>query len=164
VKLKTPIYLTLLLMISSCVTHTQTIGIPINANLPNSVASNPSIDNWVVRLDLESLETLSLSSDYYLLYLGNPSCSSCIRFQPNLITWIDETNALVYYLDTLENLHQLPMIQNQFPQYFPEGFSTPTLYLFLETNRVHRLSASEAFFSYPRFKALMANYVHTFVE
>ncbi len=146
-------------LMSSCVSNSQIVGIAMNPNLPSVISNNALIDDWTIRLDIEMLETLKQSDEYFLMYLGNPSCSSCNRFQPQLLSWIDETNALVYYLDTLEHLHQLTTIQNQFTNYFPEGFSTPSLYIFLSEERIHLIGASEAFFSYPRFKALMASYI-----
>lgn len=152
------ILITSVLMISSCVSNPQAVEISSNLNLPNTLGNNDSIDLWTIRLDVESLSVLEATNENYLLYLGNPTCSSCIRFQPQLKSWIFETKAMVYYLDTLEQLHQLSSIQEQFPTYFPEGFSTPTLYLLKGEERLHRISASEAFFSYPRFKALMTSY------
>lgn len=152
------ILITSVLMISSCVSNPQAVEISSNLNLPNTLGNNDSIDLWTIRLDVESLSVLEATNENYLLYLGNPTCSSCIRFQPQLKSWIFETKAMVYYLDTLEQLHQLSSIQEQFPTYFPEGFSTPTLYFLKGEERLHRISASEAFFSYPRFKALMTSY------
>jgi len=145
-------------MISSCVSNPQAVEISSNLNLPNTLGNNDSIDLWTIRLDVESLSVLEATNENFLLYLGNPTCSSCIRFQPQLKSWIFETKAMVYYLDTLEQLHQLSSIQEQFPKYFPEGFSTPTLYFLKGEERLHRISASEAFFSFPRFKALMTSY------
>lgn len=152
------ILITSVLMISSCVSNPQAVEISSNLNLPNTLGNNDSIDLWTIRLDVESLSVLEATNENFLLYLGNPTCSSCIRFQPQLKSWIFETKAMVHYLDTLEQLHQLSSIQEQFPTYFPEGFSTPTLYLLKGEERLHRISASEAFFSYPRFKALMTSY------
>jgi len=152
------ILITSVLMISSCVSNPQAVEISSNLNLPNTLGNNDSIDLWTIRLNVESLSVLEATNENYLLYLGNPTCSSCIRFQPQLKSWIFETKAMVHYLDTLEQLHQLSSIQEQFPTYFPEGFSTPTLYLLKGEERLHRISASEAFFSYPRFKALMTSY------
>jgi len=152
------ILITSVLMISSCVSNPQAVEISSNLNLPNTLGNNDSIDLWTIRLDVESLSVLEATNENFLLYLGNPTCSSCIRFQPQLKSWIFETKAMVYYLDTLEQLHQLSSIQEQFPTYFPEGFSTPTLYFLKGEERLHRISASEAFFSFPRFKALMTSY------
>lgn len=146
-------------MVSSCTSHTQKVTISMNSTLPNVIESNATIDTWTVRLDIESLSLLEASDETFFLYLGNPTCSSCVRFQPQLKTWVQETKALVYYLDTLEQLHQLNTIQVQFPNYFPEGYSTPTLYLLSGETRIHRIAASEAFFSYPRFKALLESFV-----
>lgn len=157
--LKLLLVCTCLMLISSCVNNSQTVEISSNQNLPATFSNDALMDDWTIRLDTETLEMLKQSNNYFLMYLGNPTCSSCTRFKPQLITWIYETNAMVYYLDTLEQLHALPSIQMQFPHYFPEGFSTPSLYIFLGEERIHRIVASEAFFSYPRFKSLMASYI-----
>jgi hypothetical protein len=66
---------------------------------------------------------------------------------------------MVYYFDTLQHLHHLSMFQQEFPNYFPEGFSTPTIYIFTGDQRIHRISSSQAFFSIPRFHALMNEFV-----
>jgi len=158
-KAKLIILFTAILMITSCVSNNQVVEIANNPNLPNTLENNDSMDTWTNRLDVESLSVLQASNESFMLYLGNPTCSSCTRFQPQLKTWILETSAMVYYLDTLEQLHQLSTIQEQFPNYFPEGFSTPVLYVLNGEERIHRIGPSEAFFSYPRFKALMASYV-----
>ncbi len=153
------ILITSMLMISSCVSNPQAVEISPNLNLPNTLGNNDSIDVWTIRLDVESLSVLEATHENFLMYLGNPTCSSCIRFQPQLKSWIFETKAMVYYLDTLEQLHQLTSIQEQYPAYFSEGFSTPTLYVLNGQQRLHRIGSSEAFFSYPRFKALITSYV-----
>jgi len=152
------ILITSILMISSCVSNLQAVEISSNLNLPESLGNNDAIDLWTIRMGVESLSVLEATNENFLLYLGNPTCSSCIRFQSPLKSWIFETKAMVYYLDTLEHFHQLSSIQEQFPRYFPEGFSTPTLFFLNGQERLHRIGASEAFFSYPRFKALMSSY------
>ena len=142
-----------------CQPQTTLIPIPSNPNLPTSYVEDGPIDQWVERINAESLQTLADSATPFLLYLGNPTCSSCLRFQPIFTQWIEDTERLVYYLDTLQMMNQLTSLQSAFPNYFPEGFSTPTLYLLSGYERLHRLGASEAFFSLPRFTALMRSYV-----
>lgn len=143
----------------SCQPQAALIPITSNPNLPTSFNQDGAIDQWVVRINVESLQALANSASPFLLYLGNPTCSGCLRFQPILTEWIEETERLVYYLDTLQMMNQLTNLQSTFPNYFPEGFSTPTLYLLSLTERLHRIGASEAFFSLPRFTALMRSYV-----
>lgn len=158
--LKKILQLSIIFLVSSCGPSQASIGIAVNPNLPNVLLENDSVDDWTIRIDLDALTLLSESDEYFLVYIGNPTCSSCIRFQPQLMKWIHETKASVYYFDTLEHLHHLSNFQVQFPSYFPEGFSTPTLSIFLGETRMHRISASEAFFSYPRFEALMKTYIY----
>lgn len=152
-------FLTLFTFLVSCQPPVNAISLSKNQDLPTSFIENGPLDQWVKRIDQAQLMTLSESMTPFLLYLGNPTCSSCLRFQPILTEWIETTKALVYYLDTLQQMNQLSTFQSEFPTYFPEGFSTPTLYLLSGNDRLHRLGASEAFFSIARFNALMRNYV-----
>ena len=143
----------------SCQPQAALIPIATNPNLPTSYIEDAPIDQWVVRININDLQNLADTSTPFLLYLGNPTCSSCLRFQPIFTQWIEDTETLVYYLDTLQLLNQLSNLQSTFPQYFPEGFSTPSLYLLQGNERLHRIGASDAFFSLPRFSALMRSYV-----
>lgn len=69
-------------MITSCVSNNQVVEIGNNPNLPNNLENNDSMDTWTNRLDVESLSVLQASNESFMLYLGNPTCSSCTRFQP----------------------------------------------------------------------------------
>jgi predicted bacteriocin transport accessory protein len=131
----------------------------MNPLLLTNPPTSLSLDALTVRTDLESLINLSNENDPFLLYVGNPSCSSCLQFQPILFDWIAKTKAMVYYFDTLQHLHNLSMFQEEFPTYFSEGFSTPTLLILRGEVRIHRISANQAFFNIQRFQALMLNYV-----
>jgi predicted bacteriocin transport accessory protein len=123
--------------------------------LPNTI----SMDTLTTRIDLENMIELSNVNNPYLLYVGNPSCSSCLQFQPVLLDWITKTKAMVYYLDTLQHFHHLTMFQQEFPNFFPEGFSTPTLFVLNGYERIDRIPSNQAFFNSQRFQALMIGYV-----
>ena len=117
------------------------------------------MDALTTRIDLDDLVELANENDPYLLYVVNPTCSSCLQFQPVLLDLIATSKAMVYYLDTLEHLHHLSMFQEAFPNYFPEGFTTPTLFILSGVERIHRISSNQAFYNLQRFQALMINYV-----
>lgn len=161
--MRLPLQKSMLLILS-----TVLMGCQINANA-TTIATNPlllmnpltslSMDDLTVRIDLESMIVLSNENNPYLLYVGNPSCSSCLQFQPILLDWVAKTKAMVYYLDTLQHFHHLSMIQEEFPTYFPEGFSTPTLFILKGEERIQRIAANQAFFDGQRFQALMFDYV-----
>lgn len=158
-----PLRRTILLVLS-----TVLVGCQINANAtiismnPLLLTSPPttiSMEALTSRIDLDDLIELSNENDPYLLYVGNPTCSSCLQFQPVLLDWIATSKAMVYYLDTLEHLHHLSMFQEEFPNYFPEGFSTPTLFILNGEERIHRIPSHQAFYNIQRFRALMLDYV-----
>jgi predicted bacteriocin transport accessory protein len=150
------------------VLSTVLIGCQINTNA-TTIAMNPllltnppttiTMDALTTRVDLEDLIELGSENHPYLLYLGNPTCSSCLQFQPVLLEWISTSKAMVYYLDTLEHLHHLSMFQEEFANFFPEGFSTPTLYILNGVERIHRIPSNQAFYNIQRFQALMLDYV-----
>jgi predicted bacteriocin transport accessory protein len=155
-KILIPILSTVLI---SCQTNSNIITIPANPLLLTTTPTIISMEALTVRIDLEKMIELSTANIPFLLYVGNPTCSSCLQFQPVLLDWIVKTKAMVYYLDTLQHLHHLPMFQEEFPNFFPEGFSTPTLFILNNEQRIHRISSNQAFFNAGRFQALMLDYV-----
>jgi predicted bacteriocin transport accessory protein len=146
-------------VLMGCQINANTTTIAINPLLVTSPPTTFSMDALTTRIDLDDLVELANDNDPYLLYVGNPTCSSCLQFQPVLLDWIATSKAMVYYLDTLEHLHHLSMFQEAFPNYFPEGFTTPTLFILSGVERIHRISSNQAFYNLQRFQALMINYV-----
>jgi predicted bacteriocin transport accessory protein len=152
-------WILLLTLLMSCQTNSNLTTISSNPLLPLSNPAKKTMDDFTSRIDLDILTELSNENSPFLLYVGNPSCSSCLQFQPILLDWIETTKAMVYYFDTLQHLHQLSMFQQEFTTYFPEGFSTPTLYILTGNQRNHRITSNQAFFTISRFEALMNDYV-----
>jgi predicted bacteriocin transport accessory protein len=153
------ILLVLSTVLMGCQINANTTTIAMNPLLVTSPPTTISMDALTTRIDLDDLIELANKNDPYLLYVGNPTCSSCLQFQPVLLDWIATSKAMVYYLDTLEHLHHLSMFQEAFPDYFPEGFSTPTLFILSGVERIHRISYNQAFYNIQRFQALMLDYV-----
>jgi predicted bacteriocin transport accessory protein len=147
------------ILLIGCQMNSNSTTIAMNPLLLTTPPTTISMDELTTRIDLEKLIELSNENNPYLLYVGNPSCSSCLQFQPVLLDWISKTKAMVYYLDTLQHLHHLSMFQEEFPSYFPEGFSTPTLYVLNGNQRIERIQANQAFFNTQRFQTLMLDYV-----
>ncbi len=146
-------------VLMGCQINANTTTIAINPLLVTSPPTTFSMDALTTRIDLDDLVELANDNDPYLLYVGNPTCSSCLQFQPVFLDWITTSKAMVYYLDTLEHLHHLSMFQEAFPNYFPEGFTTPTLFILSGVERIHRISSNQAFYNLQRFQALMFDYV-----
>lgn len=146
-------------VLMGCQINANTTTIAINPLLVTSPPTTISMDALTTRIDLDDLVELANDNDPFLLYVGNPTCSSCLQFQPVLLDWIATSKAMVYYLDTLEHLHHLSMFQETFPNYFPEGFTTPTLFILSGEERIHRISSNQAFYNLQRFQALMFDYV-----
>jgi len=157
--LRKTILLVLSTVLVGCQINTNATIIAMNSRLLTSPPTTISMEALTTRIDLDDLIELSNDNDPYLLYLGNPTCSSCLQFQPVFLDWIATSKAMVYYLDTLEHLHDLSMFQEEFPNYFPEGFSTPTLFILNGEERIHRIPSNQAFYNIQRFRALMLDYV-----
>jgi predicted bacteriocin transport accessory protein len=153
------ILLVLSTVLMGCQINANTTTIAMNPLLVTSPPTTISMDALTTRIDLDDLIELANKNDPYLLYVGNPTCSSCLQFQPVLLDWIATSKAMVYYLDTLEHLHHLSMFQEAFPTYFPEGFTTPTLFILSGVERIHRISSNQAFYNIQRFQSLMFDYV-----
>jgi predicted bacteriocin transport accessory protein len=153
------ILLVLSTVLMGCQINSNTTTIAMNSLLVTSSPTTISMDALTTRIDLDDLIELANKNDPYLLYVGNPTCSSCLQFQPVLLDWIATSKAMVYYLDTLEHLHHLSMFQEAFPTYFPEGFTTPTLFILSGVERIHRISSNQAFYNIQRFQSLMFDYV-----
>jgi predicted bacteriocin transport accessory protein len=153
------ILLVLSTVLMGCQINANTTTIAMNPLLVTSPPTTISMDALTSRIDLDDLIELANKNDPYLLYVGNPTCSSCLQFQPVLLDWIATSKAMVYYLDTLEHLHHLSMFQEAFPTYFPEGFTTPTLFILSGVERIHRISSNQAFYNIQRFQSLMFDYV-----
>lgn len=146
-------------LLISCQMNSNSTIIDMNPLLITTLPNTISMDTLTTRIDLENMIELSNVNNPYLLYVGNPSCSSCLQFQPVLLDWITKTKAMVYYLDTLQHFHHLTMFQQEFPNFFPEGFSTPTLFVLNGYERIDRIPSNQAFFNSQRFQALMIGYV-----
>jgi hypothetical protein len=146
-------------LLMSCQVNSNPTTISTNPLLLTTTPVTNTMDDFTNRIDVDELTELSNLNIPFMLYVGNPSCSSCLQFQPILLDWIDTTKAMVYYFDTLQHLHHLSMFQQEFPNYFPEGFSTPTIYILTGDQRIHRISSNQAFYSIPRFHALMNDFV-----
>ena len=158
-KIHQSLWVLLSTLLMSCQVNSNPTMISTNPLLLMTTPTTNTIDDFTSRIDLDKLAELSNLNTPFMLYVGNPSCSSCLQFQPIFLDWIDTTKAMVYYFDTLQHLHHLLMFQQGFPNYFPEGFSTPTIYILTGDQRIHRISSSQAFFSIPRFHALMNEFV-----
>lgn len=157
--LKLSILSSLSFILVGCQPSTTATAIQMNPLLLANMPTEKTIESLTTRVDLALLTNLSTEENAFLLYMGNPTCSSCIQFQPILLNWIEDTKAMVYYFDTLQHLHQLSEFQTQFPNYFPEGFSTPTLLIMNGTQRLNRISSNQAFYNQQRFQALMLDVV-----
>lgn len=79
--------------------------IPQNGDIYS--ASEPTVGdvmtNYVRHTD--SVEVLSLidNNEPLIFYVGSESCSGCRAFKPNLLRYVYETKALVYYLNVANN-------------------------------------------------------------
>jgi predicted bacteriocin transport accessory protein len=145
------------IILSSCQVQNTLPQIMKNGNLLNQTidVSADSISPYVTAVDESSLRQLTQLNHPFLLYVGNPSCGSCQQFKPVLLRYLLNTQAQIYYLDTLVNFHQLTELGDAFPDIFSEPLVTPSLYLIQGQSRILRRTAVEAFFSYPRFKPFM---------
>ncbi|MDY0101135.1 MAG: hypothetical protein WCZ47_00225 [Bacilli bacterium] len=71
-----------------------------------SIMQNPHVDvssseflDYVRHTNSEEILYLIENNEPFIFYLGSNSCYGCSLFKPNLISYIQETKALVYYLN-----------------------------------------------------------------
>lgn len=149
------LYLPILTMLLfSCQSQDHRPHIFQNGNLVHTSLplNDTPIDPYVIRLNQELLINLIQLDVPFLMYVGNPSCSSCQSFRPILQQWVREEKPAIYYLDTLTLLFELPTIQTNFPNLFPTSFTTPSLYVIQGEERLWFAQSQSAFFQYNRFK------------
>jgi hypothetical protein len=118
-----------------------------------------AIEAFTIPLNESMMDGLLNLSLPFLVYVGNPSCSSCIQFQPYLRAWILDEQPVVYYLNTLTLIYEPSRFQTLFPEQFSEPFSTPSLYLFKGNQRLFLQRSQPAFYSAGRFKSLIGSLV-----
>lgn len=79
----------------------------------------------------DSVEILSMldNSEPFILYVGAEGCSACRAFKPNLLRYVYETKALVYYLNAYNNddYNEYSKIWYKYQDIFMAGLETPYL-------------------------------------
>lgn len=94
------------LILSSCGTNPKgLVYIAQNGDIYN--VAEPSVADETVNYvrPTDSVEVLSLlaNNEPFMLYVAAEGCSGCRAFKPNLLRYIYETKALVYYLNASDN-------------------------------------------------------------
>lgn len=67
-----------------------------NANIDNSQSE---LTEYVHHTNSEEVLYLLDNNESFLFYVGLDNCSGCQLFKPNLIQYVQETKALIYYLN-----------------------------------------------------------------
>ncbi len=93
-------------ILSSCGTNPKgLVYISQNGDIYNM--AEPSVADETVNYvrPTDSVEVLSLlaNNEPFMLYVAAEGCSGCRAFKPNLLRYIYETKALVYYLNASDN-------------------------------------------------------------
>jgi hypothetical protein len=145
--------------LSSCQAANERPIIFKNGAIEDDTVSDQTtaIEAYTITLDPQTMQGLIDLSMPFLVYVGNPACSSCINFQPQLKRWIQDESPLVFYINTLTTIHEPSLWQSTFPEHFQDPFSTPTLFLFKGQQRLFIQSSQQAFYQLARFKSLMSH-------
>ncbi len=122
---------------------------------PQAATIDPFVDN----LTLPLFATLVSMQQPYLIYVGNPFCGSCENFKPILLTYIRDTHAQIYYLNTLDAIHDVLIFQETYPTIFPASISTPTLIGGQGLTRFLLQPSVVQFYQYSRFKPLIDSFI-----
>jgi len=93
-------------ILSSCGTNPKgLVYIAQNGDIYN--VAEPSVADETINYvrPTDSIEVLSLidNNESFILYVAAEGCSGCRAFKPNLLRYIYETKALVYYLNASDN-------------------------------------------------------------
>ncbi|MFA5421199.1 MAG: hypothetical protein WC344_00185 [Bacilli bacterium] len=99
-------------------------------------AIGTEIDAYVRPIGSELAIALIASYEPFIFYVGSKTCSACLAFRPNVLRYIYETKALVYYLniDVPEGAADYRDIATAYPQIFKAIRGVPCLMVIKDEN------------------------------
>lgn len=99
-------------------------------------------DNYLRHTNSEEILSLLDNNEPFIFYVLAETCSSCLAFKPNLLRYVYETSALVYYLNASNNDDYLEYskIWQQYQDIFIANLEVPYLLIF-ETNSTYAKGA-----------------------
>lgn len=148
------------LILLSCDNHDDHfLSIMQNTNI--DVSSNEIID-YVHHTNSEEILFLLNNNEPFIFYAGLDSCSGCLLFKPNLIQYVKETKALIYYLNVgqSQDYEGYADIWFKYKNIFDADLAVPYL-LFIKNQTTFKKGANSKMTStnYQTFKTMMDNLV-----
>jgi len=127
------------LILSSCGTNPKgLVYIAQNGDIYN--VAEPSVADETINYvrPTDSIEVLSQmdNNEPFILYVAAEGCSGCRAFKPNLLRYIYETKALVYYLNASDNDDYLEYsnISQKYQDMFMANLEVPYLMIIENEN------------------------------
>lgn len=113
---------------------------------------------YMIDVDASQIQLLLNSKSSFLLYIGNDYCSSCLEFKPAFLSYIIESNLLVYAFDNIVYHNQYADLRENNPNTFPEYPATPSLYFFKDGELRTRQNGHARMFELSTLRPIMKSY------
>ncbi len=123
-----------LIGISSCGSSNPSM-IQINQEIisKNEPTSDEKVADWTYSVNGEYTKSLMNSGQDFTLYIASETCSHCVAASPNIIKYIYNSKALIYYMETdlySDVYDEYSKIYNNALGEPPASLVTPTLMFF----------------------------------
>lgn len=122
--------LILLLMLSPIISSCSGSNIEkiyINSISRNYPASNDTLDDFLIQLDLATLTNMIETKESFPLYLSSNTCSACLSAKPNIIEYVKTYNRQIFYYDVTTSVDYFALAK-AYPDY--NNLGTPSLYFY----------------------------------
>lgn len=140
-------------------------GVQPNLTLPSRDFSNQTdsenLGDWVKQIDGETIAKMVEADHSFLLYIGNDYCSSCVRFKPVLIEFIQSHGTMVYHFNNYQDLLSYDALKENYPDVFFPSIVTPSFYIIGSGERVHYQPPISQFYQYRNFEAILTHHFAT---
>jgi hypothetical protein len=125
---------------------------------PKSNYDNEPTDEYMVDVSGAQIKTLIDSKASFLLYIGNDYCTSCLAFKDAFLSYIMETDLLVYKYDNIARADDYEAMQTNHPGVFPLYPVTPSLYFFKDGELRTRQDGNARMFELATLRPIMKSY------
>jgi len=125
---------------------------------PKSNYDNEPSDAYMIDVSGTQIKTLIDSKASFLLYIGNEYCTSCLAFKDAFLSYIMETDLLVYKYDNIASAGDYEAMQTNHPGVFPLYPVTPSLYFFKDGELRTRQDGNTRMFELATLRPIMKSY------
>ncbi|HOJ45392.1 MAG TPA: hypothetical protein PK340_05135 [Bacilli bacterium] len=130
----------------------------INLPLPLTNYENEPSEAYMIDVSGSQIKTLIDSKASFLLYVGNDYCTSCLAFKDAFLSYIIETELLVYKYDNIASASDYEQMQTNHPGVFPMYPVTPSLYFFKDGELRTRQDGNTRMFELATLRPIMKSY------